>query len=48
MKFLKSIALFIIFACGIANAEPPPVQTPSSEEDIKAALIGGVPMGRWK
>ncbi len=24
------------------------LQTPSSEEDIKAALFGGVPMGRWK
>ncbi len=23
-------------------------QTPSSEEEITAALTGGVPMGRWK
>ena len=29
-------------------AAPPAVQTPSSEADIKAALTGGVPMGRWK
>ncbi len=29
-------------------AEPPPVQEPSSEADVKAALSGGVPMGRWK
>jgi ribonuclease BN (tRNA processing enzyme) len=30
------------------QAAPPPVQDPSSEADIKAALTGGVPMGRWK
>ena len=29
-------------------AEPVPVGEPSSEADIKAALSGGVPMGRWK
>ena len=28
--------------------ESPPVQEPSSAEDIKAALTGGVPLGRWK
>jgi ribonuclease Z len=28
----------------IASAQ----ETPSSEQDIKAALFGGVPMGRWK
>jgi len=33
---------------GSAFATPPPVQEPSSEADIKAALTGGVPMGRWK
>jgi ribonuclease BN (tRNA processing enzyme) len=33
---------------GSAFAEPPPVQEPSSEADITAALSGGVPMGRWK
>lgn len=31
-----------------AAAAPPPIQTPSSKEDIKAALSGGVPGGRWK
>lgn len=31
-----------------AFAKPPEAQTPSSQEDIKAALSGGVPMGRWK
>jgi ribonuclease Z len=29
-------------------ASPPPVQEVSSEADIKNALSGGVPMGRWK
>ena len=29
-------------------AEPTPVQEPSSEEAIKEALSGGVPMDRWK
>jgi ribonuclease BN (tRNA processing enzyme) len=29
-------------------AAPVPVGTPSSEADMKAALTGGVPMGRWK
>ena len=48
MKFLKSIALLSIFVCGTAFAEPIPMQTPSSEQDIKAALSGGVPMDRWK
>ena len=41
-----------ILAClaltGVAIAEPPPVQDVSSEQDIKAALTGGVPMNRWK
>ncbi|SMP13536.1 MBL fold metallo-hydrolase [Shimia sagamensis] len=31
-----------------ALAEPPPIQEPSTPEDIQAALTGGVPMGRWK
>ncbi len=30
------------------EAEPPPVQTPSSEDQIRSALFGGVPMDRWK
>jgi ribonuclease BN (tRNA processing enzyme) len=28
--------------------DAPPVQEPSSPEEIKAGLSGGVPMGRWK
>ncbi len=31
-----------------APAQAPPVQEPSSEEDIRAALFGGVPGDRWK
>lgn len=31
-----------------ANAQIPPVQEPSSEQDMTAALTGGVPGGRWK
>jgi hypothetical protein len=36
---------------GGASAEPPrpiPRQDVSSEEEIRAALFGGVPDGRWK
>lgn len=33
---------------GTALAHPPPVQEPSSVEDIKSALFGGVPGDRWK
>ncbi len=38
------LGVFLIADCGYSQE----VQTPSSEEDIKAALTGGVPMGRWK
>jgi ribonuclease BN (tRNA processing enzyme) len=31
-----------------AAAQAPDVQEPSSQEDVMAALSGGVPMGRWK
>jgi ribonuclease BN (tRNA processing enzyme) len=32
----------------MAFGQAPPVQEPSSDEDIQKALTGGVPMGRWK
>ena len=50
MKLLKSIVIIltIILAGSFAIAQPPPIQEPSSEADMKAALSGGVPMGRWK
>ncbi len=38
----------LILSIGQVFAEPPPVQKPSSNEDINNALTGGVPMGRWK
>ena len=38
------LGLFLITDFGYSQE----LQTPSSEEDIKAALTGGVPMGRWK
>ena len=41
-------ALLLIVATAPAIAEPVPVQEVSSQEDIEAALSGGVPMGRWK
>ncbi|MGI9367406.1 MAG: guanitoxin biosynthesis MBL fold metallo-hydrolase GntH [Ruegeria sp.] len=36
------------FLAGAAFSQTVPVQEPSSDEDIQAALSGGVPMGRWK
>jgi len=38
----------LVWSAGVGRAEPPPVQKPSSVEDIKAALFGGVPGDRWK
>src|SRR5271169_3306220 len=38
---------FLLVACaGLTTSSAQ--ETPSSEKDIKAALFGGVPMGRWK
>jgi len=52
MKYQTSIITSFLLACffvaGSSIAESPPIQKPSSEKDIKAALTGGVPMGRWK
>ena len=51
MKYYKFLVTSIFSACffmaGSVFAEPPPIQDPSSETDIKAALSGGVPGGRW-
>lgn len=46
MKILIATALLVAFTH--VWASPPPKQEPSSEAEIKAALTGGVPMGRWK
>ena len=53
MKRSIRVALASLLMAGashlaMASSEPPPVQKPSSEADIKKALFGGVPMGRWK
>jgi ribonuclease Z len=48
-KFLYALAtLALCFLAGNAIAAAPPVQTPSSEAEIGAALTGGVPGGCWK
>ena len=44
----SSSLLVCLALTGTVIAEPPPVQDVSSEQDIKAALTGGVPMNRWK
>ena len=52
MKLQKDIFVSFFLAClfvaGSAFSQAPPVQDPSSVEDITAALTGGVPMERWK
>ena len=57
MKHYKSIRTIaaacltagaLMLSASFAQAEAPPVQKPSSVEDIKAALFGGVPGDRWK
>lgn len=51
--FSKTINVFFAAALvgsltvGAAFAQAPPIQDPSSEADIQAALSGGVPGGRW-
>jgi hypothetical protein len=41
------VILLCAGATAAALAQAPPVQEPSSEKDIKEALTGGVPLGRW-
>ena len=45
---LTAITLCLVLAIGNALAAPPPKQKPSSKEEIRAALFGGVPGYRWK
>ena len=53
-SYFKRVSILITSICAaslfasVAFAEAVPVQDPSSEEDIKNALTGGVPGGRWK
>jgi ribonuclease BN (tRNA processing enzyme) len=42
------LATALLVPAQLALAQAPPVQTPSSEAEIKAALFGGVPGDRWK
>jgi ribonuclease BN (tRNA processing enzyme) len=49
MKTLRTAAITLLLLMAMpAFSQAPPVQEPSSAEDIQNALIGGVPMGRWK
>jgi ribonuclease Z len=43
-----ALAVFFTACAATAFAQAPDIQEPSSEADVKAALSGGVPMGRWK
>ena len=46
---LRTVLTSLLLTASVTSfATPPPTQEPSSPEDIKAALSGGVPMGRWK
>ena len=45
--YLAATALGMSLIAG-ALADAPPVQKPSSVEDHKAALFGGVPGDKWK
>ena len=38
----------LLWSAGKTVAEPPAVQALSSEDEIRAALFGGVSMDRWK
>ena len=48
LNLRTALTSLLLTASVTSFAEPPPVQDPSSPEEIKAALSGGVPMGRWK
>jgi len=48
LRIKTLLAATLVVGCMQVWASPPPVQEASSEADIKAALTGGVPMGRWK
>jgi ribonuclease Z len=45
---LIASALVFVFVSFVGLTIASAQETPSSEADIKAALFGGVPMGRWK
>ena len=47
-RLFQCVFSALALLAGAAFSQTVPVQEPSSEEDIQAALSGGVPMGRWK
>ena len=47
-SIIASVCLASVLASAVSFAQVPAIQEPSSEADVKAALGGGVPMGRWK
>ena len=47
-RTLSDILGTALLATSLSTFAQEPNQTPSSPEDIRAALGGGVPMGRWK
>ncbi len=46
--FRSGLMAALLLLAAQAYSQVPPVQEPSNETDIKNALTGGVPMGRWK
>ncbi len=46
--FRSGLMAALLLLATQAYSQAPPIQEPSSETDIKNALTGGVPMGRWK
>ncbi len=46
--FTVGLSTLLLLASSPGFAQAPPVQKLSSEEDIRAALFGGVPGDRWK
>ena len=49
LKICFATCAFLLLSSSLqAQWAAPDVQEPSSEADVKAALSGGVPMGRWK
>lgn len=48
MRGVLAAVLVFVFVAFFGLTIAPAQEQPSSEADIKAALFGGVPMGRWK
>lgn len=45
---LRTVLAFALLALSLPSLAQEPNQKPSSQDDIRKALTGGVPMGRWK